>query len=186
MRTPLQRHGPIARATLLAAALAAGVGAASAQHGAHVHGQATLRVAVERGTVQIEFEAPAESLLGFERAPRTAAERAAVESLRARFAKPGELFGLDAEARCTVASASVASPLLDVGRAAAAPSDHADLLATVAFACAEPARLRTLEVRLFADHPSLSRIRVETIGTGGPSRRELRRGATTVPLASRS
>jgi hypothetical protein len=79
----------------------------------------------------------------------------------------------------------VSSPLLDANRAPAAPSDHADLVATVAFHCTDPAKLRTLEVRLFADHPNLARIRVETVGTGGPSRRELRRGATTVPLGSR-
>lgn len=181
----MHRDNRLARAACVVAALTLGAGAASAQHHAHVHGQATLRVAVDRGTVQIEFEAPAESLLGFERAARTPRERAAVDALRARFATPSELFRLDAEARCTVASASVSSPLLDGGVAPNAPSDHADLIATVVFACAEPAKLRTLDVRLFVEHPNLARIRVETVGTGGPSRRELRRGATSVPLGSR-
>jgi hypothetical protein len=174
-----RRHDPLTVARLALAGLALAAGAANAQTRAHVHGQATLRVAVEGGTVAIEFAAPLEGLLGFERQPRTPAERAAVEALRARFAAPGELFRLDAPARCTVASSSVESPLLD-GKAT--PGEHADLQASVTFTCAEPARLRALDVRLFADHPQLARIRVETVGTGGPARRELRRGAATVPL----
>ena len=174
-----RRRDPIAAASLAIAVLALAAGAASAQHRAHVHGEAMLRIAVEGAMVAIELEAPLESLIGFERAPRTAAERTAVAALRARFAKPGELFVLDAEARCTVTASELSAPSLD-GKPA--EGDHAELTATVTATCALPAKLRTLDVRLFADHPNLARIRVEAVGPGGATRRELRRGATTVSL----
>jgi hypothetical protein len=162
-----------------AIALCAGTALAQPAGHAHVHGAATLKVALDGGTVALELEAPMESLVGFERAPRTAAERAAVAAVKARFADPASLFRLDAAARCTVASSDVRSPLFE---AAPPPGAHADLEASIAFSCADPAKLTALDVRLFEGASALARIRVETVGTGGAARRELRRGATTVPL----
>ncbi len=52
------------------------ISVARGQAKGHVHGEATLDIAIEGRTGVIEFRAPAEDLYGFERAPRTAAERA--------------------------------------------------------------------------------------------------------------
>ena len=157
-----------------------------AQPRTHVHGQATLRVVRDGNALGLELDAPLESLLGFERAPRTAAERTALASLQARLADPARLFRLDAEARCSITASAVAVPPLDAPPPRQAVGEgHADVAASVAFACLEPERLRVLDVRLFDDHPALMRIVVETVGIGraaGPARRELRRGATAVPL----
>lgn len=48
--------------------------AAQHQHHAHTHGVVTLGVAVDQSTITLELSAPLESLVGFERAPRTDAE----------------------------------------------------------------------------------------------------------------
>jgi hypothetical protein len=45
------------------------------QHGAHVHGTATVNIAVEESTATVEFEAPAESIIGFEHKAKTAADQ---------------------------------------------------------------------------------------------------------------
>ena len=49
-----------------------GVHVADAQH---THGQATLLIGLEGAAGRIELRAPADDMYGFERAPRTAAER---------------------------------------------------------------------------------------------------------------
>jgi hypothetical protein len=45
------------------------------QHGAHVHGTAKLNIAVEERTATVEFESPAESIIGFEHKAKTAADQ---------------------------------------------------------------------------------------------------------------
>ena len=64
----------VARLTpILLALLAVPVGAA-AQH-AHEHGRLRLAIAIDGEQLSIALEAPLDSLVGFERAPRTDAER---------------------------------------------------------------------------------------------------------------
>jgi hypothetical protein len=45
------------------------------EHGAHVHGTAKLDIAIEERTATVEFEAPAESIIGFEHKAKTAADQ---------------------------------------------------------------------------------------------------------------
>jgi Protein of unknown function (DUF2796) len=45
------------------------------QHGTHVHGTAKLNIAVEERTATVEFESPADSIIGFEHKAKTAAEQ---------------------------------------------------------------------------------------------------------------
>jgi hypothetical protein len=45
------------------------------RHGAHVHGTAKLNIAVEESTATVEFEAPAEGIIGFEHKAETAADQ---------------------------------------------------------------------------------------------------------------
>ena len=42
---------------------------------AHVHGVATLDIAVEARKITVQLESPLDNLLGYERTPRTDAER---------------------------------------------------------------------------------------------------------------
>ena len=62
--------------------------------GPHVHGTGELRVAVENSNLSIEFRSPLENLLGFERAPKTDSQRAAVNAMTAKLNKPETLFKL--------------------------------------------------------------------------------------------
>lgn len=73
---------------------------AIAQQSAHVHGFASINLAIENGELQIEFISPAESLVGFEYEPDTAAERKAVADVIALLRKPENLFDLPAGAGC--------------------------------------------------------------------------------------
>lgn len=73
------------------------------QIGAHLHGDAKLAIALENNTLFIEFETPVYNLTGFEYAPATAEERAAVKTAEQQLASPGTLFELNAEADCRAA-----------------------------------------------------------------------------------
>jgi Protein of unknown function (DUF2796) len=66
--------------TVILAMVIQGVNAGSAakkrhQHGAHVHGTAKLNIAIEERTATVEFEAPAESIIGFEHKAKTATDQ---------------------------------------------------------------------------------------------------------------
>ena len=71
-----------------------------AQQAAHVHGFASINLAIDDDELQIEFVSPAESIVGFEYEPSTAAERKAVAEAIALLRKPEKLFDLPASAGC--------------------------------------------------------------------------------------
>jgi Protein of unknown function (DUF2796) len=54
---------------------AAGTTKKGPQHGAHVHGTATLNIAIEERTATVELITPAESIIGFEHQAKSAADQ---------------------------------------------------------------------------------------------------------------
>ena len=80
------------------------------EHGAHEHGAAELTVALIDGQAEISLETPAFNLVGFEYAPKTDEEKAAVEAATETLEK-GEWFALTASAGCTMDSADVDSTM---------------------------------------------------------------------------
>ena len=73
---------------------------AIAQQSAHVHGFASINLAIDDEELQIEFVSPAESIVGFEYEPSTAAERKAMADAIALLGNPAKLFALPASAGC--------------------------------------------------------------------------------------
>ena len=183
--------------------------AASAAHAgkAHEHGVVRLDVSVEGSTLNIDMLAPLDNWLGFERAPRTDAERKAAAEVLARLRNPQQgapLFSTDAGAQCQLTLAEVSAPVLEPGAKpaaktgaapvtpAAAPKpaptpspkgdEHADLEARYTFQCAQPGQLRTLDLGLFDAYKRIQRIHVQVVGPKGQSKVTLRRPARSVAL----
>lgn len=73
--------------------------------GAHVHGEARIAAAQEGGALIIELTSAMWNLVGFERAPETDEERAALEAAQAALADGAALFAPNEAARCTLAEA---------------------------------------------------------------------------------
>jgi hypothetical protein len=130
---------------------------------AHVHGEAKLEIIVEGGELAIRFESPLDGLLGFERAPRTTAEKQAVQKMKTTLEDAERLFFLPPEAGCTAQPPKIASPVF-TDKAA---TGHLDLDADYRWQCAKPAALRSVETRLFAEFPRLKRIKLDFVGPGG-------------------
>ncbi len=78
-------------------------------HGAHVHGIAHLNVALEGENLYMEFVSPAANIVGFEYAPKTKAERDAVESARNTLKNAETVFKLPPAAGARLVEASVVS-----------------------------------------------------------------------------
>lgn len=74
------RLAPTATTTVIVTALVAvAISDSALSQSAHVHGLATLRLAVESEALEIEFESPAANLLGFEHKAHSTEDRARVE-----------------------------------------------------------------------------------------------------------
>jgi len=85
----------------------------------HEHGVARLDMAVDGQELLIDLEMPLDSVVGYERAPRTDAERAAAQAMLARLRDGAALFKPDAAADCRPGRVEVDAPVLQ-GKAGAA------------------------------------------------------------------
>jgi hypothetical protein len=175
----MKRH---ARILLLVAAVLP-CAATAAPH-AHQHGAVKLAVAIDGEQLSIAMEAPLDSLLGFERAPRNDAERRAAGELLTRLRSGASaLFQPDGAAQCALVQAEVRAGVLEpAAKAAAAEDDHADLDADYMFKCAQPGQLRKLELGLFDVFKRLRRIEVQVAGPKGQRKQTLERPARSVEL----
>lgn len=130
--------------------------------GAHVHGVATLQIAVDSNTLTLDLSSPLDNLLGFEHAAHTAEQKAAVQRMVASLNQADRLFVPSAAAQCTLQSVQLDSPVLQRQPAqASGERPHADLDGEFVFTCERGEQLHDLEVKLFAAYPNLHRIDVE-------------------------
>jgi len=174
----------------LAFAFACASGTAWAAGKAHEHGALKLDVAIEGKRLTIAMEAPLDNLLGFERAPRTDAERKAAAEVLARLRTPDKgapLFAMDATAQCTLIKADVRAAVLEPGpktnsKNSANKDDHADVDADYEFSCAQPSELRSLDVGLFDAYRRIQRVDVQVAGPKGQSKVTLKRPARSITL----
>ncbi len=114
------------------------------EHAAHEHGKTGLMVTVDRNILSIGLDSAAQNLLGFEHAPRTAAETSRVTQVAALLAAPGQLFKPNAEAQCQLTDRNVGSPMWQ------ATATHSDYEATFKFTCGQPAQLKSLTIDMSA------------------------------------
>lgn len=200
--------GGASRFRVFAAALAAAVLAPAAWAGkAHEHGVARLDVGVEAGRVTLSLEVPLEDLVGFERAPRNEAERAAVTAALARLGEVDRLVRIDGAAGCGAGKVVLvapmwgieASPALPAGASSPAPAaparapsapaapavreGHGDLEATFEFRCSNAPRAGHVEVGLFEAFARLKRIEVQAVTPRGQMKVVLRRPQARIGLA---
>ena len=111
---------------LMCSALACGCSTAWAAGGAHEHGAAELLLSSEGRGVQITFNAPAQSLVGFETAAVTEEQKATVARAEAILMAPRDLFSLEGNTCKLIDSTVDVSSLVGIGNAPSQPEAHAD------------------------------------------------------------
>jgi hypothetical protein len=95
------------RIVALAALLVMPAAPSFAQQGPHVHGVGRLEIAVEGSTLNVHLDSPLANFVGFEHAPKTAEERAAVHRMEEQARDFARLFRIPAAAGCRVADVVV-------------------------------------------------------------------------------
>ena len=152
---------------------------AHASLGKHEHGIATLNVALDGQTLEIQLESPAMNIVGFEHAANSTADKATAAAARTRLGQPLQLFALPAAAGCSVISSELHSPLFDAApqpQADAHTHQHTDVDADYALNCAHPEQLRDLDLSpLFSQFPATIKVNVQLIGPSGQQGAELSR-----------
>lgn len=138
--------------------------------GAHEHGVASLNVALDGNTLELELDSPAMNLVGFEHTASSDADKAKVAAVRQQLEQPLALFGLARDAGCSVSAKDLQSPLF--GGAPAAGNEHAhehtDIHAHYQLTCAQPGKLARLDLGpLFTTFPATQTINVQLIGPNG-------------------
>ncbi len=157
---------PCRRSLLVLAACCLQMPTSFAQH-AHEHGVAHLQIAVEGHTVEASFDLPGHDLLGFEHAPVSDAEKAAVAAAGERLKQAAEILRLSPAAQCTVADATFETETPEAG------AEHVDFVARYRFSCAEPAALAGFTTGLFKAFPSLGELAVQSQTPQGVREQEL-------------
>ena len=140
-------------------------GSAHAAKG-HVHGAGTLDVSIDKGRISLALALPLDATTGFEHAPKTPQERAALENAGKILNDASSLFIPSPAAQCTLKAATVALPFA-ADKKTAADSGHADIEASYTFECANAAELKTIDTTLFKHFKRLYRLEARRIGPSG-------------------
>jgi len=150
-------------------------------HGAHAHGKGELELLVDGQTVQGVFRTPMDSLLGFEHAPKTDAQRNAVDSLRKRLGNPAAILSPNAEAQCTPTHQEATSTLFT----GAVRAGHSDLEYRFTFECTQPGKLTALEIVALRDFKRLTEVRVQLVTTSAQKALVVRKRDPRIVLSVR-
>ena len=166
------------------AVMAGGSPAAEKEHKPHVHGESQMRLAIEGNVLEIELESPAHDIVGFERMPKTEKQRAAVKSALAALKDGAALFRFSPGAGCALQEAEIETPLAEAAHEEeshghAEDDEHSEFHAHYRFRCAQPDRLKRVEVLLFGSFPEMREIELGAILPGG------QRAATLTPRSNR-
>jgi Protein of unknown function (DUF2796) len=166
----------------LVAGLVPALGWAQA-HAAHTHGQARLDIAQEGRALVLNLTLPLDTAVGFERAPRTAAERQRAEQALTRLRLREGGFQPDVAAMCQAREPQLtAGPLAAPVSAQQAHDDHADIEVRYHFDCAQPERLQTLTTDVFNAWARLQGVEVQVVTPRGQWRQSLRRPERSIRL----
>jgi hypothetical protein len=181
---------------LFVSTLTAALPAAAQQH-AHQHGRMVLDVAADAQSITLTLESPLDSFLGFERAPRTDAERKRVADMIARLRAADQLFQPDPIGACTLSKVEVTSPVLGLGdKRKEAHSqgrgekeghshdghEHADIDVDIVFTCAKATEARFIDVKLFDAYKRIRTVDAQVASPQGQFKRTLRPDAARLSL----
>ena len=156
------------------------------QHDAHVHGIGELNLALEGREVHVELDSPAANIVGFEHAPSSEADHAALDKAVATLKNGDQLFRFNKEAGCRLEDVQVASALIEEEHEGHAKEDpdkhsheekeghdheqdehedevHSDIEAAYHFKCTEPDKIMQLSVEIFEAFPGTEKLKVQYV-----------------------
>jgi hypothetical protein len=136
-------------------------------HGAHVHGEATLTMALEGSDVEISLESPAANIIGFEYKASTEEEKR-IEVQAARALKSATMFSF-AGATCELEKVVVVLPDAHKERHA----EHSEVTANYHYRCENLNKLQQVATDLFKEFPKLEKVDAMWVSASGQGAEEL-------------
>ena len=149
----------------------------------HTHGDAQLAIVLEKGAITIELDSPLYNILGFEHAPETDAQKAALSQAENQLGRSSELFTFNSGADCKPLSETHKVTLFNVDDEDDHDDDHHDnhtdkkhhesdhdesshknVLLSYGFRCENPSSLSNISVNLFEFFNELSEIDATYLG----------------------
>lgn len=154
------------------------------EHGAHEHGVGTLSIAIADKVIEINLDSPAANVFGFEHKASSEADKKVVAEASAKLEAGGNLFDFDKAAQCKFEKAELNTgqdELSEEEKAAEKEppteenmeANHLDVGVNWVFGCEQPASLKTITPKLFANFPAFERLEVEWVSDQGASAQTL-------------
>lgn len=133
---------------------------------AHEHGTATVSVAIDKNMLLIGAEITGESLFGFERKPKTEAEKKLFDDVTKTLKeKVGDLFILPADLGCQVTNVMLSDNLTE--------DQHADVDVDYTFSCTKTAAGSTLKLGLMKVFPRIKKVKVQVLSDATQSGKDV-------------
>lgn len=173
---------------------------------AHVHGGATLAIAVDGKSVTAELETPLYNILGFEHEPETAEQKESVEKAEKQLSEPSALISFNDEAGCNALPVTSMTELFDHDEHHEDDhahhddhddadhddhedhedhddhSDHRDVVISYSFTCTAPQNLSRLKADLLTAFPLMDELDVVYLGANYQASFELTPSTPTADL----
>lgn len=133
-------------------------------HKAHEHGAAVLNIAVERNKAQVEFEAPADSIYGFEHEAKTDADRKKRDDAIAKLgAEMPKMVVLGAQANCTWTTSKMEPFVTHGDKPGAGKAEHGEVHATFEVTCPAPLAGTKVTFAFAKAFPKIGRVKVQAL-----------------------
>ena len=148
------------------------------QKDSHEHGAAKLMMVMEGEKLQVEFEVPSESLIGFEHFPKSQSNRKNFNVSIKILSDPSKLFSMPIKAECLLVGMNVSQSLFsneeEHGHDESEKSEiHSEFESNYYWNCQHLDEIDSIGTELMSFFPRIEEIRVNWISNNGQGSLEL-------------
>ena len=148
------------------------------QKDSHEHGAAKLMMVMEGEKLQVEFEVPSESLIGFEHFPKSQSNRKNFNESIKILSDPSKLFSMPIKAECLLVGMNVSQSLFsneeEHGHDESEKSEiHSEFESNYYWNCQHLDEIDSIGTQLMTFFPRIEEIRVNWISNNGQGSLEL-------------
>ena len=148
------------------------------QKDSHEHGAAKLMMVMEGEKLQVEFEVPSESLIGFEHFPKSQSNRKNFNEAIKILSDPSKLFSMPIKAECLLVGMNVSQSLFsneeEHGHDESEKSEiHSEFESNYYWNCQHLDEIDSIGTQLMSFFPRIEEIRVNWISNYGQGSLEL-------------
>jgi len=148
------------------------------QKDSHEHGAAKLMMVMEGEKLQVEFEVPSESLIGFEHFPKSQNNRKNFNESIKILSDPSKLFSMPIKAECLLVGMNVSQSLFsneeEHGHDESEKSEiHSEFESNYYWNCQHLDEIDSIGTQLMSFFPRIEEIRVNWISNNGQGSLEL-------------